>query len=165
MVRLVHNVRRESWWNTILFNINIYKSIWRRIAVWCGLLMTSDLGFKSRIDIHLCALLPACNRIPIFISGVTTPNLLADSMTANWNQSINLQTSICGVQVWDFSWCCLTKKYKNKIKISRSESFTGWFLRRVQVNVQKLIIFQKKKTENPSKPIFLKLSLKPWLRF
>ena len=44
--------------------------------------MTSALGFKARVDSHLCALLPACNGFLRLTSGATPADPLAASMAA-----------------------------------------------------------------------------------
>ena len=108
---LITNI--QVWWPVLRF---FKKRFWRRSVLFVGplipLFCTSgnvSPGFQSQGGSpFLYALLPICNRILRFTSGVTPVDLLVASMTVELFQSIYLQTSIGEAWVWDLLCCCLT---------------------------------------------------------
>ena len=81
-----------------------------------GLLVMSVLTFKARVYElypHLCALLPACNRILRFTWGVTPADLLVASMASKPFPSTYLYTSIGG----DRGWICACHFLKERDQV------------------------------------------------
>ena len=63
-----------------------------------GLLVTSALGFKARVDSFACVLLsPAHNRFLRFTSAVTPADLLVVSMTAKLSHPCTCVQSLVGI--------------------------------------------------------------------
>ena len=68
-----HILNRENYTNSLLWGL------WYPCL---GILVLSAIGFKGRVDPHLCASSPACNAFLRFTSGVTAADLLTASMAA-----------------------------------------------------------------------------------
>ena len=113
--RTLASGRYASYWNAFLLGNKSLKKIrvlMEDIGLFCGPLIplfwtSDDVGpeFQSQRGYpHLHALLPVCNGILRFTSGVTPADLLA----AISFQSMQLRTSIGGSRVHDLSCRCLT---------------------------------------------------------